>query len=77
MAFEKYLVFDIEVNDKFDLKEALLPNEPVVISNFNQGFAVKIEEVYVDLDLRVKKMAGFEKKIAEIFALLEPKGEWE
>ena len=42
MAFEKYLVFDIEVNDKFEVKETQLPNEPVIITNFNQGFTVKI-----------------------------------
>ena len=61
---------------QFDLKETTLPQVPIVIPNFNLGFSVKVEEVYVDIDLRVKKLLGFEKRISDIYAILAPKGEW-
>lgn len=60
----------------YNLHETNLP-EKAVTPNFNLGFAVKVEEVFGNVDLRVKKLAGFEKRIADIFGILNPKGEWE
>ena len=57
--FEPYLSFEEEVVSKIDLKSTHLPKEAVIIPNFNLGFNVKVEDVYVDMDLRVKKMSGF------------------
>lgn len=31
----------------------------------------------VDIDIKVKKMHGFEKRISEIFGIIAPKEEWE
>lgn len=75
-TFEKYLSFDIEVVSEFNLQETVLPNNPVPTPNFNMGFRVKFEEVLVDIDLKVKKMQGFENRIAEIFGIISPKEEW-
>ena len=31
----------------------------------------------MDIDIKIKKLVGFEKRIAEIYHLLEPKKEWD
>lgn len=55
-----------------------LPQGPIEIPNLsNLSFKAKVEDVYVDIELKVKKLVGYERRIAEIYSILAPKSDWE
>lgn len=57
----------------FEIKETKLPLGPISIPNLDSiGTKVNLENIYVDTELKVKKLSGFEQRIGEIFSIMSP-----
>lgn len=62
--FERYFViFEEEEQSALDNIELNIPQAPVALPNEQAKFDIKIEDTQLDIEIKVKKLQGFERRV--------------